>query len=277
MDALGNIASSGWIQAWFDIAYPAITATSLAMSRCLGMVFISPVFNRLGMTGLLRTGVALVFALPTVPMLLTVVINDVPQSAFLFVGMLCVEMLVGMLLGAIYGIPVWAAEAAGELIDLQRGSTMSQLLDPLSATESSVTATLFSIVILALFFLSGGLLLLLQGIYDSYAIWPVGQLYPVFHQGMGVTLLSLLDRVLELAVLMVAPLMVAILVADLLLAYLSRMAPSLHVFDLSMPVKNLLFAVLIVLYVSFLIPNMVDSLVDTFELSDWLDLMSGYM
>lgn len=71
--------------------------------------------------------------------------------------------------------------------------------------------------------------------------------------------------------------MVAILVADLLLAYLSRMAPSLHVFDLSMPVKNLLFAVLILLYVSFLIPNMVDSLVDTFELSDWLDLMSGYM
>lgn len=276
MDTVGGLSVSGWVSVWIEIGYPMITVTSLAMSRCLGIVFICPVFNRLGMTGLLRTAVALVFALPQVPMLLPVVMTSAPQSPILFVSMLIVEMMVGILLGAIYGVPVWAVEAAGEMIDLQRGSTMSQLLDPLSATESSVTATLFSIAIISMFFLYGGLFLLLQGLYDSYAIWPVGKLYPVFQNGMDMTLLGLLDNVIELAVLMIAPLMVAILVADLLLAYLSRMAPSLHVFDLSMPIKNLLFVILLVLYLPFLIANMSRALADSIGLSDWL-VMHGYM
>jgi len=186
-----------------------------------------------------------------------------------------VEMLVGMLLGAIYGIPIWAAEAAGELIDLQRGSTMSQLVDPMSVTESGVTATLFSVAVIALFFFSDGLSFVLKGIYDSYAIWPAGKLFPVFQTGTGMAVLGLLDRVLEQAVLMIAPLMVAILVADLLLAYLSRMAPSLHVFDLSMPVKNLLFAVLIMLYTAFLVPDMLRSLDTAIGISDWMRQVAG--
>ncbi len=275
MDPLDASPISGWVSIWIEVVYPILTATSLAMSRCLGMVMISPVFNRLGMTGLLRSVVALVFALPVVPMLLPVVVTaDVAHSSIMFVGMLMVEMLVGMLLGAIYGIPIWAAEAAGELIDLQRGSTMSQLLDPMQATETSVTATLFSILIIVLFFLSNGLFVLLQGLYDSYAIWPAGRLLPVFPEGTAQVVIGMLDHVLELAVLMVAPLMVAILVADLLLAYLSRMAPNLHVFDLSMPVKNLLFAVLLVLYLAFLVPNMLRALDDAFTISDWADLVS---
>ncbi|CAM4083356.1 Putative type III secretion system protein [Bordetella tumbae] len=240
------------------------------MARCLGVVLISPVFNRLGMTGLLRSVVALVFSLPAVPMLLPLVTAETSHSPLAFVGMLGVEMIVGMLLGAVYGVPIWAAEAAGELIDLQRGSTMSQLLDPMSATESSVTATLFSILVIALFFLSNGLFVLLRGIYDSYAIWPVGELFPALQEGTGLAVLGLLDHVLALAVLMVAPLMVAILVADLLLAYLSRMAPSLHVFDLSMPVKNLLFVVLMVLYMAFLIPDMLTALDTVTSVSDWV-------
>ncbi len=44
---------------------------------------------------------------------------------------------------------------------------------------------------------------------------------------------------MRIGVLMVAPLLIAMLITDLMLAYLSRMAPSLHIFDLSLPVKNL--------------------------------------
>lgn len=270
MDAIGGELAQDWARIWLEVAYPAITATSLAMARCLGLVMISPVFNRLGITGLLRTLVAFVFALPVIPVLLPLVTEHAVLPTQRYVGMLLVEMVVGMILGAIYGVPIWAAEAAGELIDLQRGSTMSQLLDPLSATESSVTATLLSVTIVAVFFLSGGLSSMLRGVYESYAIWPAGGALPAVNN-MGPALLGLLDQVLELAVLMVAPLMVAILVADLLLAYLSRMAPSLHVFDLSMPVKNMVFAMLIVLYMIILLPDMFRLVDATQSLSSWLE------
>ena len=46
------------------------------------------------------------------------------------------------------------------------------------------------------------------------------------------------------------------------------MAPQLHVFDLSLAVKNLLFSLLIVLYLVFLMPLLFDQIADlggTFE------------
>jgi len=38
------------------------------------------------------------------------------------------------------------------------------------------------------------------------------------------------------------------------------MAPQLHVFDLSLPLKNLLFSFLMVVYVAFLVPYMLAEL-----------------
>jgi type III secretion protein T len=61
---------------------------------------------------------------------------------------------------------------------------------------------------------------------------------------------------------MVSPLIISLLVTDLMLAYLSRMAPSLHIFDLSLPVKNLFFTILMVIYIGFLIPLMLDQLAE---------------
>ena len=54
--------------------------------------------------------------------------------------------------------------------------------------------------------------------------------------------------------------MIAILIADVMLALLSRMAPQMHVFDLSMSVKNLLFSGLMVVYLMFLTPLMMQQL-----------------
>lgn len=73
-------------------------------------------------------------------------------------------------------------------------------------------------------------------------------------------IVGVLDKVMQTGVLMIAPVVIAILTADLLLAYLARMAPQLHVFDLSLSVKNLLFSFLMVVYVSFMIPYMLSQL-----------------
>jgi len=72
--------------------------------------------------------------------------------------------------------------------------------------------------------------------------------------------LGILDRVMQIGVLLIAPIVLALLIADLMLAYLSRMAPQFHVFDLSLAVKNLIFAILIVLYLTYLLQYMVAEL-----------------
>jgi type III secretion protein T len=246
--------------AFIEVAYPVISSAALSASRAMGVVLITPAFNRLGLTGIIRSCVAVAIAVPMfVPVFGAFTALNAPGSFFL-AGLMIKELLIGVLIGLLFGIPFWAAEAAGEMVDLQRGSTMAQLVDPLSSAESSVMATLLTVMLITLFFMSGGFTLMVDGYYHSYQFWPVTAFTPLFASAALMAILSILDQVLRVGVIMVSPLIICLLVTDLMLAYLSRMAPNLHVFDLSLPVKNLFFTVLMVIYIGFLIPVMMTQL-----------------
>ncbi|MGO2392276.1 MULTISPECIES: type III secretion system export apparatus subunit SctT [Halomonas] len=236
--------------------YPLLVAVAIGMARASGMILITPVFNRLGLTGLIRAAVALTLSIPMILPILETLSALGDTTAFIITGLLFKELLIGVFLGMVFGIPFWAAEVAGELVDLQRASTMGQLLDPSGATQSSVTSTLLVIMLVALFFGSGGFLVLLDGFYNSYTLWPVDSFMPALDIRTALAMLGFLDQVMRVGLLMVAPLVIAMLVADLMLAYLARMAPTLNMFILSLPIKNLLFTFLIALYLVFLVPQM---------------------
>ncbi|MDQ0995732.1 type III secretory pathway component EscT [Phyllobacterium ifriqiyense] len=116
--------------------------------------------------------------------------------------------------------------------------------------------------------MSGGFLLLVDGFYKSYELWPAVKFAPVINVNAIPALLGVLDRIMQIAVILIAPIVLALLLTDLMLAYLSRMSPQLHVFDLSLAIKNLLFAVLMVLYISYLVPYMMSELKDLRGTSD---------
>lgn len=247
---------------FLEVAYPVISSAALAACRAMGMVIVTPVFNRLGLTGMIRGCVAVAIS---IPMCLPVfeALNALPEHGSLFLaGLMIKELLIGLLIGLLFGIPFWAAEVAGELIDLQRGSTMAQLIDPLSTGESSVMATLLSVMLITLFFMSGGFVMMADGYYHSYQLWPVTTFTPIFASSALLAVLAILDQIMRIGVLMISPLIISLLITDMMLAYLSRMAPSLHIFDLSLPVKNLFFSILMVIYIGFLIPLMLDQLAE---------------
>jgi type III secretion protein T len=237
-------------------AYPYLLASGLAVARALGVVLITPAFTRLGVTGLLRSCIAVAVAVPAVPPILDAIAPVQGLSPLTVAGLMIKEVVVGGVIGFVFGVPFWAAETAGDIVDLQRGSSASQLLDPIALAESSVSATFLTLAMLALFFTTGGFALLADAIYRSYELWPATRFTPVFDSSAALVALKTLDRIMQIAVLLVAPIMVALLAADLMLGYLSRLAPQIHVFDLSLSVKNLLFTFMMVVYAVFLAPAM---------------------
>ncbi|MFM9272154.1 type III secretion system export apparatus subunit SctT [Halomonas elongata] len=236
--------------------YPVLVAVAIGMARATGVILITPAFNRLGLTGLIRAAVAMTLSIPMMLPILETLSALGDATVFTIAGLLLKELLIGVLLGMVFGIPFWAAEVAGEVVDLQRASTMGQLLDPAGSTQSGVTSTLLVVMLVALFFGSGGFLVLLDGFYSSYSLWPVDAFMPALETRTALAMLGFLDQVMRVGVLMVAPLIIAMLVADLMLAYLARMAPNLNMFILSLPIKNLLFTFLLALYIVFLVPQM---------------------
>ncbi|UTV41890.1 type III secretion system export apparatus subunit SctT (plasmid) [Ensifer adhaerens] len=262
-------------EALLDVVYPVLAGTAIAMARALGMIAITPAFVRLGLTGLIRSGVAIAIALPLIPGFTTTIMHGESLSTVMMTGLILKEILLGVILGLVLGVPFWAAEVAGDLVDLQRGSTSAQLVDPLQATETSIAGTYFVLALVALFFKSGGFYLLADTYYRSYEIWPVTSLSPALDSSAADALLAILDRVMQIGVLLIAPIVLALLIADLMLAYLSRMSPQLHVFDLSLAVKNLLFAILIVFYLNYLLKYMVANLAIFSEAPAMLRILRG--
>jgi len=247
-----------------------LMAAALAMARILALTFILPVFTRLELGVVLRGGIGLVLALPLAEPLAGTMTADAASTATQLLLLMAKEVLAGLILGLVLGVPFYAAEVAGDVLDLQRGATMAQVIDPTSGGTVSITTTLLSLVMIAVFFASGGQGLMMQAIYDSYRLWPADAMLPAFSAETPALLLGLVDAVLSLGLVLVGPLVIALLVTDLVLALLSRASPQLNAFDLSLAVKNLIVALLMTLYAAFLIAYLRDDLARLLDVGDML-------
>ncbi|WP_342234455.1 type III secretion system export apparatus subunit SctT [Inquilinus sp. OTU3971] len=248
------------LRALLDLLDPYFTAIAVSIARLVALASVLPVFARLGLTGILRNAVVIAIALPMVSQVTSELAVLTPLQPGQILVLVAKEAVIGVLLGLLFGLPFWAVEAAGELIDMQRGVNGAYLLDPNASGEASPVGTLFVLVLLALFFAGNGLGVMAEALYTSYALWPVTELLPPFTGETPTLLLGLLDQVVRLGLLLAAPLVVVMLLADIALAVIGRMAPQLNVFDLSLSVKSAAVLLALPLYAIFLVPYFNDSL-----------------
>lgn len=251
-----------------------ILVLGFAMARFVGFVAIMPIFTRMGVDMMLRGGIALGLSIPVVPY----VFATMEQGSFpsgMMLGMIVLkETAIGIILGILFGIPIWAAETAGEIMDLQRGASSAQLFDPMYMSELNITGTFLSLIMVALFFTSGAFMMVLGGVYDSYALWPVEKLWPLIDTSSVTLALGLLDKITSMAIVLAGPVLIALLVTDIALAFVSRAAPALQIFDLSLSVKNALFVVLMAAYAVFMIKYMNDNTAYILDMPDLLDAIT---
>lgn len=236
---------------------------AFVMARLLGVMAIAPAFERLGLTNMVRAAAAFAFAVPMVVFASPSAFESGPPTMFVGAGIALKEAMVGFVIGFIFGIPFWAAQAAGDIMDLQRGSTAGTLVDPSSGTDAGVSGTFLTLAMLAMFFSANGIDVMVSAVYESYRLWPLDRLWPQLELADALVVLRLLNDIVILGVLMAAPVMAALLIADVVLAFVARAAPQLNVFSLSMALKNAVFMLLMVVYCSFLATYMRDGLAYT--------------
>lgn len=234
------------------LGYSFLIALALSMARISGLVMILPIFVRTGISGILRTGIIIAVALPLVPFVIDQM-NTMDDAGRLFVaGVLLKEGFIGFLLGFAFGIPFWGVEAAGEIVDFQRGLIGASISDPSQTSEASVTGTLLVLTMITMFFLVGGMTVVIETLYQSYAIWPLFDFTPKLSNESAVAMFKLIDEVMKLAFVIAGPVMIAMFLGDAVLAAITRFAPQLNVFVLSMGVKSAIFVAMMPLYAVFI-------------------------
>jgi type III secretion protein T len=168
------------------------------------------------------------------------------------------EGAIGLIIGFLFGTVLWAFQSAGQIIDAKAGTTMAQVVDPLSGETTALNGAFLGRLANFVFMFSGGLLMLVTLLLQSYAIWPLAASAPHF-QLHGVGLFETeFSRLMGLALTFAAPALVILTVVEAGMGLMNRFAPQLNVFSMSLSVKAWLSTLIVLATSGLLVQALLD-------------------
>ncbi len=204
----------------------------LILVRVSVMLYVFPVFSAPQIPQLARVGFGILvsFALfHTVPLIAPS--HDVLGLATAIVS----QIVLGLIVGFVASLVFVGIQFAGEMIDLQIGFAVANVISPQTQQQITIIGELELTLATLLFLATDSHLLLLQGIAGSFNLVPLPfiNLDPSVAGNVVIFLSSALTIVFKIA----APAAVALFLVNVALAFMARVAPQMNVFVVGLPLQ----------------------------------------
>jgi flagellar biosynthetic protein FliR len=155
-------------------------------------------------------------------------------SAYFLSALVC-EFLIGYTLGfVIYALFV-GVQLAGQLMDMQMGFGIVNVIDPQSGTQIPLIGNFQYILALLIFLGINGHHMILRALNESYTFIPV--LGAHFDGKLVGYLMSMAAYFFVIGLKLAAPVVATIFVADVALGFIARTVPQMNVFIVGLPLK----------------------------------------
>ena len=204
----------------------------LVFVRVTSMLFVFPLFSAPQVPILLRFGLSALISF-----MLFRVVPMVPASPDLYGLALGVvsQIVLGLIVGFVAQLVFIGIQFAGELIDLQIGFAVANVLNP--ATQQQVTIIgEFELAIATLIFLATNAhYLLLQGIAGSFNLIPLP--YINLDPSVAGNIVIFLTQAFLIVFRIAAPVILALFLTNVALAFAARVAPQMNVFVVGLPLQ----------------------------------------
>ncbi len=159
------------------------------------------------------------------------------------------EILVGILVGLIAMILLYAIQVAGGFIDYSMGFMIANVVDPQTGAQSPLTGGYLYTFALLFLLLVNGHHLLLDGIFYSYQFVPMDQVFLPFGQENIVQYVATtFNAMFIIAFQMAFPIVGSLFLVDVGLGMVSRAVPQMNVFVVGMPLKILVGLLLLMVF-----------------------------
>jgi len=237
-----------------------LVAGVLVLARVSPLVVLVPFLGGPTISASVRTVAALAVALAVLPAAMAAPPPEVDAGLFLL--LMLKEATVGTCLGLLAAVAFHTLAMAGELIDLSRGVSMSQVQGFATGEEQSPLASLQLQLGVVLFLLMGGHRAFLAAVAGSYEAIPLGELPFATAGAREVALLSarLVGGAIAAALMLAAPAVAAIVVTDLAMGLLGRTAPQLGTYFMALPLRAAVGLALALLAMSLVMGEMAPAL-----------------
>ena len=223
-----NIAPS------LHLVLPEFQSFLVLISRIGGIVAAFPMLGGRTVPHQIKIALVLMLGVALSPLIR---LPPLSQDAFEMTAGLASELLIGLVIGLAVRLVFGALEVAGDLLGVQMGFGAVQLLDPMTAQQSSVISEYFRIIAMLVFLSLNAHMVVVGAIVSSYdAIPPFGAR---LSSALGEEVLQLSQHMFVVALQLAAPVLVVMILINVLLAMLGRAVAQINVFVLSFPITIL--------------------------------------
>lgn len=236
--------TTGEVAAW-------VGAFMYPLMRVGAAVMVAPVFGNDMIPVQVRIFVGLMLTLAVLP-----TVQGVPpvdplsaQGAMIAVQ----EVLLGLIMGFVLSLALNVVVIAGESVALAMGLGFATMVDPQTGMSVPVISQVLVVLTTLLFLATGGHLMLVQLLADSFASVPVGSLELSRDAFWAVATWG--TQMFAGAVLIALPLVTVLLVINLSLGVMTRAAPQMNIFSVGLPITLLVGTVLLPILVLPTLPT----------------------
>ncbi|MBN1593860.1 MAG: flagellar biosynthetic protein FliR [Candidatus Coatesbacteria bacterium] len=230
----------------------------LVLSRTLGVIGIAPILGGTMIPNQMKIGLSVLVSFllfPVIPVDSVVIPGSMIQLTFGLLG----ELAIGIVLGFIARAALTAVEIGAQVVAMQMGLTIANVLDPMSGSQMSVIALFQSTLAVLIFVTINAHHWLLEALAQSFqAVQPLAVVLP---RSAGLLGVNVMRDLFIAAMKIAAPGIVILLMITVLMGVIARTVPQINILIVGFPLK--IGIGLLVLGVSMI--YFVDEVVKLFE------------
>lgn len=214
------------------ISQNLVLSFSLVLVRVGSLIGTMPLFGEQLVPVRVKAGLSLVIAILLFPVVSSFV-PPVPDNFFALFFMMLSEALIGAVLGFSARLIFAAAQLAGEVMGMQIGFSVANVVDPVSRSHISLIGQVQYIFAILIFLLTNAHHVFLGAIADSFQITP--SLF--FHSSAEWMsfFVGLVRNMFILAVKLSIPVVAVIFLSNVGLGVVARTVPQINVFIVGFP------------------------------------------
>ena len=238
-----------------NINFPfALIMAALIWSRVLSALVVIPFLFAKPVSRLVRVGFSIILTIYLYPLLVTKEISPVELGYMKLMALFMKEILFGLSIGFAASMMFYGFEAAGQMIDNQRGVSIARILIPELGEQSSISGQFLFQLFVVCFLALGGQRFFFKAFTESYVALPLLS-FPQSLEGIWPLLdlfMKMTGKILFISVQIAAPVVIAILVVDIILGVANRFAPQINVWELGFNVRGFVGILILFLSLSFI-------------------------
>jgi flagellar biosynthetic protein FliR len=213
---------------------------ALILVRVSTLFLVAPVLANARIPGAVKLGLSLIISL----LLLMTLQAKVPEAAvtniFSLTSAAGGEIFVGLAIGYSAFLFFSAIQMAGQILDIQVGFGLVNVVDPGGSDNVSVIGQFYYILAILYFLALDGHHYLIKALGDSFAMIPPGGLSWISHAGAaGPKLSEFFTKLFVIALQLAGPSVATLFLTNVTMGLLSRTIPQMNVFIVGMPLNIL--------------------------------------